>query len=94
VEYLKAYYEYLPIVFDNLIEAHQILSAFPEYSFLVEQVLSLEEFFKKYPELLPDFRKFVQEGRLELSGGYCVTADLNMPSGESLLRQILYGRRW
>ena len=66
MEYLKAYGEYLPIVFDNLIEAHQILSAFPEYSFLVEQVLPLEEFFKKYPELLPDFRRFAQEGRWEI----------------------------
>jgi alpha-mannosidase len=94
VEYLKAYDDYLPVVFDNLLEAQKILSAHPEYTFLVEQVLSLEEFFEKYPELLPDFRRFAQEGRLEISGGYYVMADLNMPSGESLLRQIIYGRRW
>ena len=31
---------------------------------------------------------------MELSGGYYVMADLNMPSGESILRQILCGRRW
>jgi len=94
VEYLKTYEDYLPIVFDNLLEAHKILSHYPEYSFLVEQVLLLEVFFKEYPKLLPDFKRFAEEKRLEVSAGFYIMADLNMPSGESLVRQLVYGRKW
>ena len=94
VEYLKTYQSYLPIVLDNLLEAYKILSSHPQYTFLVEQTLLLEEFFKKYPELLLHFKRFAEEKRLEVSAGFYVMADLNMPSGESLVRQLVYGRKW
>ena len=36
----------------------------------------------------------MKEGRWEVIGGMWVEPDLNMPDGESLVRQILYGKRY
>ncbi len=45
------------------------------------------------PELLAAIRKRVEEGRWNLVGGWWVEPDVNMPSGEALARQGLYGQR-
>lgn len=47
-----------------------------------------------YPELYKEIKKRVAEGRWELVGGMWIEPDLNMPSGESLVRQILHGQRF
>ncbi len=45
------------------------------------------------PEMLAEIRRRVEEGRWELAGGWWVEPDVNMPNGESLARQGLYGQR-
>ena len=45
------------------------------------------------PVLLANIKKRVQEGRWDLVGGWWVEPDVNMPSGEALARQGLYGQR-
>ena len=45
------------------------------------------------PEMLAEIRRRVDEGRWELAGGWWVEPDVNMPNGESLARQGLYGQR-
>lgn len=45
------------------------------------------------PELLAAIRKRVEQGRWDLVGGWWVEPDVNMPSGEALARQGLYGQR-
>lgn len=45
------------------------------------------------PAMLDEIRKRVQEGRWDLVGGWWVEPDVNMPSGEALARQGLYGQR-
>ena len=47
-----------------------------------------------HPELLEEIRRRVAEGRWEVVGGMWVEADCNIPSGESLVRQILHGKRY
>jgi len=44
------------------------------------------------PDLLEEVRARVREGRWEPVGGSWVECDCNMPSGESLVRQFLYGK--
>ena len=36
----------------------------------------------------------VKQGRWEMAGGIWVEPDLNMPDGESLVRQLLIGKRF
>lgn len=47
---------------------------------------------RHFPELYASIKKRIAEGRWELVGGMWVEPDLNIPSGESLVRQLLYGR--
>ena len=46
----------------------------------------------KYPETNAQIAKHVQDGRWELVGGMWLEPDLNMPDGESLVRQLLVGQ--
>ncbi len=46
------------------------------------------------PELYEELKKRVREGRWEPEGGMWVEADCNLTSGESLVRQIIYGKRF
>ncbi|HTE61099.1 MAG TPA: hypothetical protein VK631_12170, partial [Solirubrobacteraceae bacterium] len=46
------------------------------------------------PELLQRLSALAAGRRLEPIGGMWVEPDCNMPAGESLVRQLLYGQRW
>jgi alpha-mannosidase len=45
------------------------------------------------PAMLREIRQRVEEGRWNLIGGWWIEPDVNMPNGESLARQGLYGQR-
>jgi alpha-mannosidase len=49
---------------------------------------------EKYPDIYHQIEQRVKEGRWEIIGGMWVEPDLNMPDGESLVRQILIGKRY
>ena len=49
-------------------------------------------FLERYPEQAAAFRQYVAEGRLQIVCGNDVMLDVNMPSGESWVRQVLYGK--
>ena len=49
---------------------------------------------EKYPDLFSQIEQRIKEGRWEIIGGMWVEPDLNMPDGESLVRQILVGKRY
>lgn len=46
------------------------------------------------PELFDRIKQHVKEGKWEVVGGMWVESDCNLPSGESLVRQLLYGKRY
>jgi len=45
------------------------------------------------PAMLAEIRKRVDEGRWDLVGGWWIEPDVNIPNGESLIRQGLYGQQ-
>jgi alpha-mannosidase len=45
------------------------------------------------PAMLAEIRKRVDEGRWDLVGGWWIEPDVNIPNGESLARQGLYGQK-
>ncbi|MEA4862080.1 MAG: alpha-mannosidase [Victivallaceae bacterium] len=49
---------------------------------------------QEYPELYLKVKDAVKKGTWELQGGLFVEADCNMPNGESLIRQFLYGKNF
>ncbi|MFP5327820.1 MAG: alpha-mannosidase, partial [Acidimicrobiia bacterium] len=74
--------------------ALDLMEDFPEYRFAASQAQQLAWVRDKYPELFEGIRKRVADGRFEVVGSMWVEADCNVPSGESLVRQITHGRRF
>lgn len=69
-----------------------LLQAHREYRFVLDQVAYVKPFLEGYPEQEAVLRKFVSEGRLQIVGANHVMLDVNIPSGESWVRQTLYGK--
>ena len=84
--------EYLERGLPNILRALRLLRAYPEYRFALDQADYVRAFLERYPEEEETFRKMVAEGRLALVGGTEVMLDVNMPGGESFVRQVLYGK--
>ncbi len=72
----------------------RLMEEYPNYYFSCSQA-QLYSYTKKYhPEIYRQIKKWVKEGRWETTGAMWVEADCNVSSGESLVRQILYGLRF
>jgi len=71
-----------------------LMDEYPEYRFVVSQAQHLAWMRDQYPDLWDRIKERVAEGRLEPVGSMWVEADCNVPSGESLVRQIVYGKRF
>ncbi|MBU0640106.1 MAG: hypothetical protein KKB50_14670 [Planctomycetes bacterium] len=74
--------------------AVRLLERYPDFHFLCSQAQQYAWLEESSPELFEAVAARVQEGRWEPGGAMWVEADCNVPSGESLVRQILYGTRY
>ena len=71
-----------------------LMREYPDFKFTMSSARTYEWMQEKYPDLFQQIEKRVKEGRWEVIGGMWVEPDLNMPDGESLVRQILVGKRY
>lgn len=67
---------------------------FPGYVFGASQAQQFEWMEKENPQLFAEIKQAVADGRFEVQGGMWVECDTNVTSGESLVRQNLYGKRY
>ena len=74
--------------------ALQLMNEYPDYTYTQSAAQYNEWMADKYPEMNDEIKKRIKEGRWEIVGGMWVEPDLNMPDGESLVRQLLVGKRW
>lgn len=72
----------------------RMMERYPDYIFGASQPQQYEWVKRQYPELYEGVKQRVAEGRWEVQGAMWVEPDINLPSGESLIRQILYGKRF
>lgn len=86
--------EYLEIGLPHILIALKLLNDYPDYRFTLDQVCYIKPFLERYPEEAATFRQFVKEGRLQIAGGTDSMHDSNIPSGESIVRQMLYGKNF
>ena len=74
--------------------ACDLLEEFEQFTFNHNESI-LYEWVKEYdPTLFERIRGFVVAGRWHIMGGWFIQPDCNMPSGESLVRNIQRGRRF
>ncbi len=74
--------------------AADLCEAYKGFIFNHNEVI-LYEWVEEYePVLFRRIQKLVRQGKWHIMGGWFLQPDCNMPSGESFVRQALYGRRY
>lgn len=71
-----------------------LMEEYPEYRFIQSSAFHLELIRRHYPELFDRIKEKIAEGRYEPNGGVWVECDCNITSGESMVRQFLWGQRY
>jgi alpha-mannosidase len=74
--------------------ALRLMEQFPDFVFNQSTAAYYAQIEEDDPALFAAIQDRVAEGRWETIGGLWVEPDTNMPTGESLVRQILYGQRY
>ena len=71
-----------------------LMEEYPEYRFLACEPALLEMLEEGHPELFRRFLDQVRAGGMQPEGAFYAECDTNIPDGESLVRQLLWGKRW
>lgn len=71
-----------------------LMDRYPEHRFTVSQAQQYKWLKMYYPYAFDRVKSKVKSGQFQPIGGSWVEHDTNMPSGESLVRQFLYGQRF
>ncbi|GHV00217.1 hypothetical protein FACS1894211_07070 [Clostridia bacterium] len=74
--------------------AMEMFDRYPFYILGVSQPQQFEWVKREDPALYEKIKQKVKEGRIEPQGAMWVESDLNVTSGESLVRQVLYGKKF
>ena len=72
----------------------RLLEEYPEYRYLQSQPAAYEMCREHYPELFERIVEAAKDGRWIPEGAMWVEPDTNMTSGESLIRQLVHGKRY
>lgn len=72
----------------------KLMDEFTDYTFIQSQPQMYQFIKEQYPQLYKKIKAKIIEGRWEPEGAMWVEADCNLTSGESLVRQFLYGKRF
>ncbi|HLQ51680.1 MAG TPA: hypothetical protein VK129_09295, partial [Terriglobales bacterium] len=86
--------ETVEVVRDTYGTALQLMREYPDFTYVQSTAQAYSWMEEKYPDLFHQMQQRVKEGRWEIVGGMWVEPDLNMPDGESLVRQLLVGKRY
>jgi alpha-mannosidase len=86
--------ETVEVVRNTFTSVLDLMREYPDFKFTMSSARTYEWMQEKYPDLFQQIKQRVKEGRWEIIGGMWVEPDLNMPDGESLVRQILVGKRY
>ena len=72
----------------------KLMELYPDYKFCASSAQQYQFVKEDYPELFARIQEKAKEGRFEFVGGTWLEFDGNIPSGESMARQFLYGQKF
>ena len=78
----------------TLASAFAWMQHYPDYQFALSQPQQVAWLQESYPELFAQLQQMVAAGRVQPVGAMWVEPDCNVPSGESLVRQLVQGKRY
>ena len=74
--------------------AKSLMDRYPEFKFMLSQPNLYRYLKEEAPEKYAELKALAAEGRWEPEGAMYVEPDCNLTSGESLVRQIIFGKRF
>ena len=86
--------DYLYINIEQILKKAVELMEKSEYKFLIEQTALLEEIERRNPSLFAELGKFIKQGKIEIATGEYLMPDTMIPSGEAIVRGLLFGHRY
>lgn len=92
--WLWDYNEGEAVVRDTLKTVFGLYQEYPDWIYAHAQAHSVKWMEDDYPELYAGMHKWFDAGRLDFVGGTWSEHDSNLPGGEGLVRQFLYGKRY
>jgi alpha-mannosidase len=72
----------------------RLIERYPQHRFVCSQAVQYQWVKEDHPGLYAQIAEAVAAGRWEPVGGMWVEPDTNLPSGESLVRQLVHGKRF
>ncbi|MDR2686928.1 MAG: hypothetical protein LBB75_04190, partial [Oscillospiraceae bacterium] len=94
MNWMWRYDETAMITVDTVRTMLQLMREYPGFTFAQSQASVYKIIEECAPEMLPEIRQRIREGRWEVTASHWVETDKNMPSGESLTRHLLYTRQY
>lgn len=86
--------ETISLVERDFSTACRLLDEFPDFRFSQSQCAAYEMSKSNHPDTFDEICDHINEGRWEVTATSWVENDENLPSGESLARQMLYSRKF
>ena len=74
--------------------AVELIDKYPDFTFNHNESILYKLVEENDPELFADIKRCVDSGRWNITGGWYLQPDCNMPAGESFIRNILTGRKY
>ncbi len=74
--------------------AKSLMDRYPEYKFMLSQPELYRYLKEEAPEKYEELKALVKEGRWEPEGAMYLEPDCNLVSGESFVRQLIFGKRF
>ncbi|NWQ39204.1 alpha-mannosidase [Bacillus sp. EB106-08-02-XG196] len=71
-----------------------LMRQYPEYRYIHTSPQLYKYLKEDYPEIFAEVKQKIASGEWEITGGMWIEPDTNLPNGESLIRQIQFGKRF
>ncbi len=79
---------------DTLEQNFALFEKYPDYVFNFTGSVRYEMMKEYYPEHYEQLKKYIAQGRWFVSGSSVDEGDVNVPSAEAVIRQVLYGNQY
>lgn len=94
MNWMWGYNETVSVTVETFRTVLTLMREYPQFTYAQSQASTYEIIEKYAPEMLPEIRQRIHEGRWEVTATEWVEPDKNLPDGESLTRQILQAKKY